>query len=122
MEAGGQQQQRHRSHEGETDYMGEGASTRRAPDNDCPAVRRRTQSGDAGAGALEGKGPQRRPQKRFYGRLEEVAKAVGGGCCRLHMPLKLALGVNEKVAGHRLGALEGWVPFPLPMHPSASGG
>ena len=28
--------------------------------------------------ALEGKGPQRRPQKRFDRRLEEVAKAVGG--------------------------------------------
>ena len=29
-------------------------------------------------GALEGKGPQRRPQKRLGRRLEEVAKAVGG--------------------------------------------
>ena len=33
--------------------------------------------------ASEGKGPQRRPQKRLDGRLEEVAKAVGGGCRRL---------------------------------------
>ena len=40
-------------------------------------------------------------------RLEEVAKAVGGGYCRLQMPLKLALGVRETVAGHRLGAREG---------------
>ena len=32
-----------------------------------------------GRGALEGKAPQGRPQKR----LEEVAKAVGGGYCRL---------------------------------------
>ena len=39
--------------------------------------------------------------------MEEVAKAVGGGYCRLQMPLKLALGVRETVAGHRLGALEG---------------
>ena len=38
--------------------------------------------------------------------LEEVAEAVGGGYCRLQMPLKLALGVWEAVAGHRLGALE----------------
>ena len=37
--------------------------------------------------ALEGKGPQRRPQKRLNRRLEEVAEAVGGGCCRLQMPL-----------------------------------
>ena len=57
--------------------------------------------------ALEGKGPQRRPQKRLSRRLEEVAKAVGGGYCRLHMPSKLALGVRGTVAGHTLGALEG---------------
>ena len=54
-------------------------------------------------GALEGKGPQRRPRKR----LEEVADGVGGGYCRLSMSLRLALGVRETVAGHRLGALEG---------------
>ena len=35
--------------------------------------------------------------------LEGFAEAVGGGCCRLHMPLKPALAV----AGHRLGALDG---------------
>ena len=38
--------------------------------------------------ALEGKGPQRRPQKRLDMRLEEVAKAVGGRYCRLQMPLR----------------------------------
>ena len=43
--------------------------------------------------ALEGKGPQR----RFGRRLEEVAKAVGGGYCRLHMPLRRALGVSSGV-------------------------
>ena len=32
--------------------------------------------------ALEGKGPQRRPQEPVGRRLEEVAKAVGGGYCR----------------------------------------
>ena len=57
--------------------------------------------------ALEGKGPQRRPQKRLGRRLEGVAKAVGGGYCRLQTPLKLALAVRETVAGHRLGALPG---------------
>ena len=36
-----------------------------------------------------------------------VAKAVGGGYCRLPMPLKLALVVRGTVAGHRLGALDG---------------
>ena len=39
--------------------------------------------------ALEGKGPQKRFQKRLDGRLEGVAEAVGGGYCRLQMPLKL---------------------------------
>ena len=51
--------------------------------------------------------PQRRPRKRLDRRLEEVAKAVGGGYCRLQMPLRLAFAVRETVAGHGLGALEG---------------
>ena len=57
--------------------------------------------------AFKGKRPRRRPQRRLGRRLEEVAKPVGGGYCRLQMPLSLALGVRETVAGHRLGALEG---------------
>ena len=36
-------------------------------------------------------------------------RGVGGGYCRLQMPLKPALGVRETVAGHRLGALQGGV-------------
>ena len=56
---------------------------------------------------------------RFNRRLEEVAKAVGGGYCRLQMPLRLALGVRETVAGHRLGALEGGRGDPPPP-PNAS--
>ena len=48
--------------------------------------------GGAGRDALERKGHQRAPQRRLGRRLEEVAKAVGGGHCRLQMPLKLALG------------------------------
>ena len=64
--------------------------------------------------ALEGKEPQRRPQRRSDRRLdrqlEEVTEAVGGGYCRLQMPLRLALG------GQWLG--RGWascrgVPPPL---------
>ena len=46
-----------------------------------------------GRDASEEKAPQRRPQDRLGRRLEEVAKAVGGGYCRLQMPLRLALGV-----------------------------
>ena len=57
--------------------------------------------------AVEGDGPQRRPQRRFDRRLEEVAKAVGGSYRRFQMPLRLALGVRGTVAGDRLGALEG---------------
>ena len=62
--------------------------------------------------ASEGKGPQTRPQRRLGRRLEEVAKAVGGGYCRLQMPLKLALGVRGTVAGQG-----GGTSYPLPMHP-----
>ena len=72
--------------------------------------------------ALEGKGPQRRPQRRLGRRLEEVAKAVGGGYCRLQTPLRPALGVRGTVAGRRLGALEGGrgvTPLPPPpLHAS----
>ena len=70
-------------------------------------------------GALEGKGPQRRPQQRLGRRLEEVAEAVGGSYCRLQMPLRLALGVRGIVPGRWLGALEGGGggALPLPMHP-----
>ena len=57
--------------------------------------------------ASEGKGRQRRPRRRLDARVEGVAEAVGGGYCRLQMPLRLALAVRGTVAGHRLGALEG---------------
>ena len=69
-------------------------------------------------GALEGKGPERRPQRRLGRRLEEVAEAVGGGYCRLQMPSKPALAVRGTVAGHRLGALEGG-GLPMPPPPPA---
>ena len=80
-----------------------------------------------GRDAVEGKGPQRRPQKPLDRRLEEVAKAVGGGYCRLQMPLKLALAVRETVAGHRLGAPGGgggggYLPLPMPPVPPWPGG
>ena len=70
----------------------------------CSALRG---GGEGGWGALEGKGPQRRPQKRLDRRVQEFAEAVGGGYCRLQMPVKLPLGVRETVAVHSLGALEG---------------
>ena len=71
--------------------------------------------------ALEGKGPQRRPQKPLDRRLEEVAKAVGGGYCRLQMPLRLALGIRGTVAGHRLGALEEGGGYLPPSNASLTG-
>ena len=55
--------------------------------------------------ALQGKGPQRRPQERLDRRLEEVAEAVGGGYCRLQVPLRLVLAVRETVAGHKGGGV-----------------
>ena len=69
----------------------------------------------AASDAFEGKGPQRGPRRRLGRRLEEVAKAAGGGYCRLQMPLRLAVGVRGTVAGHRLGALEGGGQVPLPL-------
>ena len=60
-----------------------------------------------GRDALDGEGPQRGPKEPLDRRLKEVTKAVGGGCCRLQMVLKLALAVRETVAGRRLGAPEG---------------
>ena len=60
--------------------------------------------------ALEGKGSQGPPRRRLDGWLQEGAKAVGGGYCRLHMSLRLALAIRGTVAGHRLGI--GWVPPP----------
>ena len=68
-------------------------------------------SGGGGGDASEGQGPQRRLGRR----LEEVAKAVGGGYCRLQTPVRLALRVRGTGAGHRLGA-RGGGPAPLPMH------
>ena len=73
--------------------------------------------GPRGRAALEGKGPQRRPQRRLDRRLE-VAKAVGGGYCRLQMPLKVAFGVRGQVAGHMLGALEGGGGYSPPSNAS----
>ena len=75
-------------------------------------------SGKKGGGstrdALEGKEPQRRPQRRLGRRLEEVAKAVGGGYYWSQMPRRPAFAVRETVAGHRLGTLKGggggWLP------------
>ena len=56
---------------------------------------------------LEGKGPQRRPQKPLARRLEEVAKAVGGGYCRLHIPFEPGTCRQGDMAWHRQGALDG---------------
>ena len=78
----------------------------REPHSCCVEVSLGMRPGGGARNASEGKGPQRRPQKRLDRRLEEVAKAVGGGYRRLQMPLSLALAVRGTVAGHRLGALE----------------
>ena len=58
-------------------------------------------------GCIRREGTSEPARKRLDRRLEEVAEAVGGGNCRLQMPVRLALAVRETVAGHRLGALEG---------------
>ena len=49
---------------------------------------------------LEGKGPRRGFQQRSGRLLQAVAKTVGGGCCRLQMPLGLPAAVRrERAAG-----------------------
>ena len=57
---------------------------------------------------------QHNPQYANY--WAPLTKAVGGGYCRLQVPLKLALAVGGTVAGHRLGALEGGSPPPPSPH------
>ena len=49
------------------------------------------------------------------GGCRRLPNRLGGGYCRLQMPLRLALGVRGTVSGHRLGALEwgGGVPHPF---------
>ena len=85
----------------------------------------RVGGGGGGRDALEGQGPQRGPQKRLGRRLEAVAKAIGGGYCRLQMPLRLALGVRGTVAGHRLAPWRrgggGYLP-PFRCIPGGAGG
>ena len=53
---------------------------------------------------------------RLDRRLEEVAKAVGGGYCRLQITVKLALAVRETVAGGAGGG-GGASDASLPCHP-----
>ena len=43
----------------------------------------------------------------WTGGWRRLSKRLGGGYCRLQMPLKPALGVRGTVAGHRVGALDG---------------
>ena len=78
--------------------------------------------GMEGRDAPEGKAPQRRPQRWLGRRLEEVAEAVGGGYCRLQIPLSLVLGVRGTVAGRRLGALEAGGGPPPPFQCIPDGG
>ena len=73
-----------------------------------------------GRDALEGKGKWR--QQRLGRRLEEVAKAVGGGYCRLQMQMKPALGVRGTVAGHTSGARGGGGGGYPPSNASLGGG
>ena len=62
------------------------------------------------------------PEAVFGRRLEGVAQAVGGGYCRLQMPLKLALGVRKTVAARRQGALEGGGGYLPSSNASLAGG
>ena len=54
--------------------------------------------GGMGRDVLEGEGPRRGLQQSGR-RLQAVAKTVGGGYCRLHIPLGPAVVVSERAAG-----------------------
>ena len=56
---------------------------------------------------LDGQGPWRRLRTPSGRRLEASTKAVGGGHCRLQMPLGLAVVVRARAAWHRLGPWSG---------------
>ena len=64
-------------------------------------------------------GPARTRKWLRAGGWGRLPKRLGGGYCRLRMPLRLALGVRGTAAGPWLGALEGGGGYlrPLPMHP-----
>ena len=38
-------------------------------------------------------------EKGFQGRLAGFTKTVGGGCCRLRVPLKLEVAARERATG-----------------------
>ena len=81
-----------------------------------------------GQGCIRREGPSEAVLEAPLDRpLEEVAKAVGGGYCRLQMPFSLALAVRETVAPRRLVALEGGLSHrggypPPPCNASLVGG
>ena len=52
------------------------------------------------------------PRGGWVGGWRRFPKRLGGGYCRLQMPLRLDFGVRETVAGHRLGALYGTDTLP----------
>ena len=77
--------------------------------------------------AFEGRGPQRRSQKRFDRRLEDVAEVVWGQLLSVINALRLALAVRETMARRRLGAREGGggdlpsnAPPPPPRPPASA--
>ena len=79
--------------------------------------------GGEGAGSCIGrKGTSEAAQKRFDRWWKEVAKAVGGGYCRLQMPLKPALAITGTVAGRSLGALQGGGGYLPPSNAALPGG
>ena len=77
--------------------------------------------------ALEGKGPQRRPQKRLDRRLEEVAKAIGGRVLSVTNAIEAGTCHRRHSGWDWLGALEGasngqvWTRHLAPAAPAFHG-
>ena len=73
-------------------------------------------SGREGQGCIRREGTSEVAPEAVRQAVGGVAKTVGGGYCRLQMPLSLVVPVRETVAGRRLGALEGGGVPPPPFH------
>ena len=86
---------------------------RQAVGGGCQSISALWPSGGGGGQGCRREGASEAAQRWLDRPLEEVAKAVGGGYCRLQMPLKLALGVTWRQGGQRLSV--GWCRVQLDM-------
>ena len=93
---------------------GQSGGPRPAPLHPMMCSKRGGGGGEAGQGYIRREGIQTWSQRRVDRRLEGVAKAVGGGYCRLPMPLSMALAIERQWLGVGRAPWRGEeVPTPL---------